>query len=159
MRRLLVGTVLAAVCLAGSGCMVVATVAAAGALVVSSTDKQGKAVNKAPAPAVETPAQPATAPMAAAAPTPVAPTGLTAESAAGLAQPGQVVVADAEHGTRTSLPWQDGMTLAAAVATGKPGDFHAARIFRGPRVLPADLRQEWTAALALLSGDVVELRR
>lgn len=158
MRRLLAGTVLAAVCLAGSGCMVVATVAAAGALVVSSTDKPGKAVNKAPAPAVETPAQPATAPMAAA-PTPVAPAGLTAESAAGLAQPGQVVVADAEHGTRTSLPWQDGMTLAAAVATGKPGDFHDARIFRGSRVLPADLRQEWTAALALLSGDVVELRR
>ena len=89
---------------------------------------------------------------------PETPAALTVESASALSRPGRVVVV--ENGTATDLPWRQGMTLAAVAPAGKPGGgVNAANIFRGGRVLPADLRQAWTMDLALLSGDVVELRR
>jgi len=156
MKRLLTGAVLAAACLACSGCLVVATAAAVGALVIS-TKPTGKTTTKAPNAAVETTGQPV--PVSAVPVTPGVRSELTAESAASLAQPGKVVVVDVDSGTRTALTWQEGMTLAAAAATGKADSHHSAQIFRGTRVLPADLRQDWTRSLGLLSGDVVELRR
>ena len=165
MKKFTTGLLLAAACLACSGCLVLATVVAIGAVATTSTSKTTNnaataepARHAAPAAVAapsEAPARPASAANISRQEDPAP---LTAESAAGLAQAGSVVVVDLDSGTRATLPWQDGMTLAAAVAAGKSGNFHTAKIYRGSRLLPADLRQEWTAELALLSGDVVELR-
>jgi len=165
MKRLLIGAGLAAACLAGSGCIAAVAVAAVGAVVISNsagdknTGKGPRSTAEAPRPAAEASVRPVPVAAPAAPSAPAAPKELTAESAAGLAQPGRVVVVDAESGARTALDWQDGMTLVAAVPVGKSGSYRTARIVRGTRVLPADLRQDWTGGLALLAGDVVELRR
>ena len=138
-----------AACLACSGCLVLATVAAVGAVAATTVKTTGKVAVA----AVGTTGRVASAAISA----PVAPAALTTDSAAHLARAGQVVVVvDGGNGAATNLPWQEGMTLAAAA--GKSGSFSAAKIFRGTHVLPADLRQAGTADLALLSGDVVELR-
>ena len=134
--------------LACSGCLVLATVAAVGAVAATSVKTTGKVAVA----VVGTTGRVASAAISA----PVAPAALTTDSAARLAHAGLVVVVDGGNGAATNLPWQEGMTLAAAA--GKSGSFSAANIFRGTRVLPADLRQAWTAELALLAGDVVELR-
>ena len=159
MKRLVTGVVLAAVCLTCSGCLAVATVAAVGALVVSNTKPAGRTAGT----SAVTPSRPAV--LAAPASTPAEPAVVKAEpvsskgeASAGWSRPGMVVVVDGDSGTATNLTWQEGMKLAAATATGKSGSFSTAKIFRGTRVLPADLRQDWTVDLALFSGDVVELR-
>ena len=137
-----------AACLACSGCLVLATVAAVGAVAATTVKTTGKVAVA----VVGTTGRVASAAISA----PVAPAAVTTDSAAHLARGGQGVVVDGGNGAATNLPWQEGMTLAAAA--GKSGSFSAAKIFRGTHVLPADLRQAGTADLALLSGDVVELR-
>jgi hypothetical protein len=162
------GLVLAAACLLCSGCLVLATVAAVGALATTTIKTTGKTAGA----AVETPARVASAPVASApvvsapvassavtAPAePAVAAALTVESAAKLARPGVVVVVDQSNGAVAELPWQEGMTLAAAASAGKSGGYKAATIFRNNRALPADLRQAWTGDLVVFAGDVVELR-
>lgn len=138
-----------AACLACGGCLVVATVAAAGAVVSTTVKTTGKVAGA----AVSTTGRVASAVIS----SPRPPAALTVDSASALSRPDRVVVV--ENGTATNLPWQPGMTLAAAVPAGPHGGAGAVSIFRGGHVWPADLRQAWTADLALQSGDVVELRR
>jgi len=149
--KYLTGLFLAAACLLGSGCLVLATVAAVGALATTTIKTTGKVAGA----AVETTGRMAAAAISA----PAEPAALTVESAARLSQPGVVVVVDRSNGAVSELPWQDGMTLAAAASVGKNGGYSAAAIFRNNRLLPADLRQTWTGDLVLFAGDVVELRR
>ena len=151
MKRLLIGVVLMAACLACSGCLVLATVAAVGAVAATTVKTTGKVAVATVKTTRHVASVAVSAPVA-----PATPAALTTDSAARLAHAGLVVVVDGGNGAATNLPWQEGMTLAAAA--GKSGSFSAANIFRGTRVLPADLRQAWTAELALLAGDVVELR-
>lgn len=147
--RFLAGAVLAAACLAGSGCLVLATVTAVGAVAATTIKTTGKVART----AVGTTARVASAAISG----PGEPAALTEESAARLARPGLVVVVERDTGTRANLPWQEGMTLA--VAAEKSGRYRAATLFRADGVRPVDLRQAWTGDLALQSGDVVELRR
>jgi len=151
MKKLLAGLTLAAACLACSGCFVLATIAAVGAVATTTVKTSGKAA--APTAGTEGHAAPAAPASSGGA------TVLSPESAAQLSRPGQVVIVDGSNGSTTNLPWKDGMTLGAAASTGKAGAYGTATIFRDGRLRPVDLRQSWTADLALFAGDVVELRR
>ncbi len=152
--KYLTALVLAAACLLCSGCLVLATVAAVGALATTTIKPAGRASGA----AVE-PSGRAASVTSAAVSAPAEAAALTVDSAARLSRPGAVVVVDRSNGAVAELPWQDGMTLAAATAAGRNGSYSAAGIFRKNRLLPADLRQTWTGDLVLFAGDVVELRR
>lgn len=140
MRAMVTLVVLGAVLFCNGCIMVGATVAAIGAIVTVKMKPSSRVAATAPGPAG----------------------GLSQESAAGLAKAGQVVIVDAGTGAKAELPWQEGMRLAGAAMAGNfNGNFRAARIFRGGRLLAADLQgaQNGGAELLLRAGDVVELHR
>ncbi|HVT73861.1 MAG TPA: hypothetical protein VHD61_12050 [Lacunisphaera sp.] len=149
--RWLVALLAAGVLLAGGGCLMVgATVAAVGAVAATSVKTAGKVTVT----AVETGGRVASAAVSSSGTV----TAVTMESAARLTRAGMVVVVDASTGATTELPWQQGMQLYAATTAGG-GVFRAAKVFRGSRLLAADLKKPDAGRLALLAGDVVELRR
>jgi hypothetical protein len=161
--KILTGMVLAAACLLCSGCLVLATVAAVGALATTTIKPDGKATGTTTTTTTRTTtgttAETTDRVTPAAVSTPMEAAALTEDAAARLSRSGAVVVVDQSNGAVAELPWQDGMTLAAATAAGKNGGYKSATIFRHHRMMPADLRQTWTGDLALFGGDVVELHR
>ncbi|MBI2517048.1 MAG: hypothetical protein HYV95_09040 [Opitutae bacterium] len=87
---------------------------------------------------------------------------LSMESAARLARAGMVVVVDGASGAVTEMPWREGLRLAQAVEAGRfSSGLRVANIFRRSGVVAADLARVRAGREdhALLSGDVLELRR